>query len=77
MTVRKERRQRGGAYWSVYWHVGGRMRKAYVGRTVAVTDARLRAIAADLLDSVQHPGADDPSTVPDDDALSTPSPTCP
>jgi len=55
MTVRKERRQRGGVYWTVYWHVGGRMRKAYVGRAAAVTDARLRAIAADLLDSAQHP----------------------
>jgi len=54
MTVRKERRQRGGVYWTVYWHVGGRMRKAYVGRAAAVTDARLRASAADLLDSVQH-----------------------
>jgi hypothetical protein len=61
MTVRKERRQRGGAYRAAYSHVGGQMRKAYVGRTAAVTDARLRAIAADLLDSVQHPEADDPS----------------
>ncbi len=49
MTVRKERRQRGGAYWTAYSHVGGQMRKAYVGRTEAVTDARLRAIAATFL----------------------------
>ncbi len=77
MTVRKERRQRGGAYWSVYWHVGGRMRKAYVGRAAAVTDARLRAIAADLLASVQHPEAGDPSAIPADDAMITLSPTCP
>ncbi len=32
MTVRKERRRRGGAYWTAYSHVGGQMRKAYVGR---------------------------------------------
>ncbi len=64
MTVRKERRQRGGAYWTVYWHVGGRMRKAYVGRATAVTDARLRAIAADLLVSAQHPQAEHLSALP-------------
>ncbi len=50
MTVRKERRGRGGAYWTAYWtaywRVGGRLRKAYLGRADAVTMARLRAIAA-------------------------------
>lgn len=64
MTVRKERRQRGGAYWIVYWHVGDRLRKAYVGRSAAVTAARLRAIAADLLASVQHPEAEPLPIVP-------------
>lgn len=54
MTVRKERRRRGGAYWTVYWHVGGRLRKVYVGRSATVTGARLRAIAAALLASTQH-----------------------
>jgi hypothetical protein len=52
LTVRKERRQRGGAYWTAYSHVGGRLRKAYVGRSSAVTDARLRAIAATFLDNM-------------------------
>lgn len=66
MTVRKERRQRGGVYWTVYWHVGHRLRKAYVGRAGAVTDARLRAIAAELLASVHHP----------DEATSQRFPTC-
>ena len=47
LTVRKERRQRGSAYWTAYSHVGGRLRKAYVGRSTAVTDARLRRAAAD------------------------------
>ena len=77
MTVRKERRQRGGTYWSVYWHVGGRMRKAYVGRAAAVTDARLRAIAADLLASIPQPAADRLSVLPDRDAMIEGAPTCP
>lgn len=45
MTVRKERRQRGGAYWTVYRRAGGRLRKIYLGRAEAVTAARLEAIA--------------------------------
>lgn len=50
-TVRKERRQRGGAYWTAYHHVGGRLHKVYLGRSATVTDARLRAIAAALLEN--------------------------
>ena len=46
MTVRKERRARGGTYWTAYWWVGGRLRKTYLGRSPAVTSARLRAVAA-------------------------------
>ena len=46
MTVRKERRARGGAYWTAYWRVGRRLRKAYLGRSSAVTAARLRAVGA-------------------------------
>ncbi len=49
LTVRKERRQRGGTYWTAYRHVGGRLRKVYLGRSQTVTDARLQAIAAALL----------------------------
>jgi hypothetical protein len=45
MTVRKERRQRGGAYWTVYRRMGDRLRKVYLGRAEAVTAARLEAIA--------------------------------
>lgn len=45
MTVRKDRRQRGSAYWSVFRRGGNRMRRVYVGRSVAVTQARLSAIA--------------------------------
>ncbi len=45
MTVRKERRQRGGSYWRVYRRCGGRVRKVYLGGTEAVTNARLAEIA--------------------------------
>jgi len=49
MTVRKEARQRGGWYWSVYRRAGAGMRKVYLGRSATVTQARLAAIATDLL----------------------------
>jgi hypothetical protein len=48
MTVRKERRQRGAAYWSVYRRQGPRLRKVYVGPSTALTQARLEQIAAQL-----------------------------
>jgi hypothetical protein len=48
MTVRKERRQRGGAYWSVYRRQGSRLRKVYVGPSTALTQARLEQIATDF-----------------------------
>lgn len=46
MTVRKEQRQRGTAYWSVYRRQGQRLRKFYVGSSTALTQARLEQIAA-------------------------------
>jgi len=58
MTVRKERRARGGTYWTAYWRVGGRLRKTYLGRSPAVTSARLRAVAAAWL--AQLPAAGQP-----------------
>ena len=51
MTVRKERRQRGGAYWSVYRRQGQHLRKLYVGPSSALTHAHLEQIALLL-----HPG---------------------
>jgi len=45
MTVRKERRQRGGMYWAVFRRWGRRVRKIYLGRSTTVTQARLHAIA--------------------------------
>ena len=46
MTVRKERRARGGVYWTAYWRVRGRLRTVYLGPATAVTATRLRAIGA-------------------------------
>jgi LuxR family maltose regulon positive regulatory protein len=43
LTVRKERAQRGGAYWVAYRRWGGRLRKVYLGHASAVTQARLEA----------------------------------
>lgn len=51
MTVRKERRTRGGAYWTAYRREGARLRKVYLGRTPAVTQRRLATIARALLEA--------------------------
>jgi LuxR family maltose regulon positive regulatory protein len=50
LTVRKERRTRGGAYWTAYRRAGARVRKVYLGRTGAVTQARLNALAHAFLE---------------------------
>jgi hypothetical protein len=54
MTVRKETRQRGGDYWSVYRRRGRKVRKIYVGPATALTHQRLQQIAARLRDPPQH-----------------------
>ncbi len=48
MTVRKERRQRGGVYWTAYRHAGRRVRKVYLGPSATLTAARLMAAAVRL-----------------------------
>ena len=48
MTVRKERRQRGTTYWTVYRRQGQHLRKVYVGPSSALTQARLEEIAERL-----------------------------
>lgn len=48
MTVRKERRQRGGAYWSAYRRQGRRLRKLYLGHSASVTALHLAEAAACL-----------------------------
>jgi hypothetical protein len=50
LTVRKERRQRGGVYWSVYRRAGGRLRKVYLGQSNAVTAAHLAEVASKWLE---------------------------
>ncbi len=42
-TLRKEKVQRGGAYWYAYHRADGRMTKRYVGRDTDLTLARLAA----------------------------------
>jgi LuxR family maltose regulon positive regulatory protein len=49
MTVRKERRQRGGWYWSVYRRQGSQLRRFYLGCSCQVTQTRLHQIAQQLL----------------------------
>lgn len=50
MTVRKERRQRGGMYWTAYRRQGRRLRKIYLGPSHILTQARLEAVVMALLD---------------------------
>jgi len=45
MTVRKERRQRGGTYWTAYRRCGRTVRKVYLGHAATLTYTRLTAIA--------------------------------
>ena len=52
---RKERRQRGGVYWSGYRRQGRRLRKHYLGRSAELTQARLAQVAA-----LWETGADPP-----------------
>ncbi len=58
MTVRKERRARGGAYWIAYRRVAGHLHKAYVGGAAAVTQARLHALARAFLETANDPDPD-------------------
>ncbi len=58
MTVRKERRARGGAYWIAYRRVAGRLHKAYMGGASAVTQARLHALAHAFLELADDPDTD-------------------
>ncbi len=50
MTVRKETRQRGGAYWSAYRRRNGKLRKIYIGQSAALTQDKLESIAMRLRD---------------------------
>jgi len=56
MSVRKERRQRGDTYWVAFRRCRGTLRKVYIGRTAAVTPARLATIAQALRDAAAPSG---------------------
>ncbi len=49
MTVRKERRQRGGSYWVAYRRCQGRMRKVYLGAASVLTKQCLDTLAQTYL----------------------------
>ena len=69
-TARKERRSRGGEYWTAYRRQGGRLRKAYLGKAENLTLDRLDNAAALLASSDDIPV--DP--IPDTTAQDTRSP---
>ena len=60
MTVRKERRQRGGWYWSVYRRSGGQLRRVYLGRSSRVTRGRLEEVAKTFRPSPEADAASEP-----------------
>ena len=64
MTVRKEGRQRGGSYWTVYRRHGGRVRKVYMGCASRVTSARLAEIAQTFVCEQDACRGEDASRVP-------------
>jgi non-specific serine/threonine protein kinase len=47
-TARRERRARGGYYWKATRWIGGRLRRAYLGKSEALTAQRLADAAAEL-----------------------------
>jgi LuxR family transcriptional regulator, maltose regulon positive regulatory protein len=53
-TARKERRQRGGAYWVAYRTAAGRQHKVYLGKGDELTPERLAEAAATLAARVTH-----------------------
>jgi hypothetical protein len=50
MTVRKERREPGRSYWSVYRRAGRGMRRIYLGKSATVTQQRLDQMARAFLE---------------------------
>src|SRR5262245_61135518 len=53
-TARKERRQRGGAYWVAYRTAAGRQHKVYLGKAEQLTPERLDEAAATLAGRITH-----------------------
>lgn len=55
MTVRKERRERGGMYWVAYRRCQGRLRRVYMGASGRLTKAWLEQQAQRFLAANQAP----------------------
>ncbi|MBI1794475.1 MAG: hypothetical protein HYR70_09805 [Chloroflexi bacterium] len=55
LTVRRERKQRGGCYWVAYHSAQGKLRKVYLGQALAVTRAALEAALVRLMASPIQP----------------------
>src|ERR687885_1393668 len=55
-TARKERRQRGPAYWIAYRKAAGKLRNVYLGKSAQLTWERLTTAAVRL--AVQQPPTD-------------------
>ena len=55
MTVRKERRARGGWSWVAYRRNGGRVCKIYLGRSEGVREERLAEVAERMMVQGQSP----------------------
>ena len=49
MTVRKERRERGGWYWIAYRRCQGKLRRVYLGASGGLTRERLEQVAQEFL----------------------------
>jgi LuxR family transcriptional regulator, maltose regulon positive regulatory protein len=56
-TARKERRQRGGAYWVAYRTAAGRQYKKYLGTAADLTPERLADAAVVLAERIADPAA--------------------
>ena len=49
-TARKERKQRGGWYWTAYRQIDGKLRKSYLGKSAELSLARLLTVATTFAD---------------------------
>ena len=59
MTVRKERRQRGGQYWIAYRRCQGQVRRVYLGASRRLTHASLEQQAQAFLAANEGPDTSD------------------
>ena len=72
-TARKERRTRGGEYWTAYRRHSGRLRKAYLGKAEDLTLHRLDEAAARLAESYDDAAAGSAAEASAHEAGATPT----